>query len=229
MEYLGLAIPPANSNDDAEWFAWHLQTVEDYRPWLYHGFFSLLVDGNAQSSSIGITQAKGNSTPSSVSVTLTQTSKTRFTASVTDNNVINPTTSSYTAQVVQTGFDFSASALLRDVASDWTGTWFDSGSTFGNRKLLLSAAGSMTGFELSNCTLDLSLQAATRGNYFLATATIDPNTYTQSGCAWTRGTQGQAKRLQGIAVVQSSGNGHAQLDMMLLDGTGAGISYRGTR
>ena len=226
VEYLSLAIPPANSNSDTEWFAWHRQTAGGY-PWLYHGFFALSVDGNAKSSSVGVTQAKGNISPSSVSITLTQASKTSFTASVTDNNVSNPTTSSYKAQAQQTSFNFANSALTNDLSADWTGTWFDSGSTFGSSTLHFSANGVMNGIVLGTCTLDLILQPAARWNYFVAGATLNP----QSGCVWTldSNSRPQIKVLQGIAVIQPSVNGHAQLDMMLLDGKGAGISYRGTR
>ena len=226
MEYLGLAIPSASSSTDAEWFAWHRQTSGGY-PWLYHGFFALSIDGKAQSSSAGVTQAKGNSPPSSVSITLTQASKNSFTASVTDNNVTNPTPSGYTAQAVQTGFVFTASALMTDLSRDWTGTWFDSGSTFASRTLQFSANGAINSITLGNCTLDLVLQPAVRWNYFVASATLNP----QSGCVWTLDSlnRPQTKKLQGIAVIQTSVNGQAQLDMMLLDGTGAGISYSGTR
>lgn len=228
MEYLGLAIPSTSSSADAEWFAWHRQTSGGY-PWLYHGFFALSIDGKAQSSSAGVTQAKGNSQPSSVSITLTQASKNSFTASVTDNNVTNPTPSGYTAQAVPTGFVFTASALTKDLSGDWTGTWFDSGSTFGARTLQFSANGAISSITLNACTLDLNLVPAARWNYYDAIATIDPSKYYQPTCYWTNNSQGEVKRLKGVAVIQASVNGHAQLDMMLLDGTGAGISYRGTR
>ncbi len=226
LEYLGLAIPSVSSSADAEWFAWHRQTSGG-DPWLYHGFFALSIDGKAQSSSAGVTQAKANSALSSVSITLTQASKNSFTASVTDNNVTNPAPSGYTAQAVPTGFVFTASALATDLSGAWTGTWFDSGSTFGARTLQFSDNGAITGITLGNCTLDLVLQPAARWNYFVASATLNP----QSGCVWTLDSQyrPQTKILQGVAVIQASVNGHAQLDMMLLDGNGAGISYRGTR
>jgi len=55
-------------------------------------------------------------------------------------------------------------------------------------------------------------------NIFQVTLTLGPIT----GCDW------QNKTLSGPAIV-SQQNGQTQLDMMLLDGTGAGISYRGTR
>ncbi len=228
LEYLGLAIPSASSSADAEWFAWHRQTSGGY-PWLYHGFFALSIDGKAQSSSAGVTQAKGNSAPSSVSITLTQASNNNFTASVTDNNVANPTPSGYTAQAVQTGFVFTASALTTDLSGVWTGTWFDSGSTFASRTLQFSANGAINSITLNACILDLNLVPAARWNYYDAIATIDPSKYDQPTCNWTKYSQGQVKRLQGIAVIQASVTGQAQLDMMLLDGTGAGISYRGTR
>lgn len=226
IEYLGLAIPSASNSTDAEWYAWHRQTSGG-DPWLYHGFFTLSVDGKAQSSSAGISLAKGNSAPSSVSITLTQASKNSFTASVTENNVTNPTSSGYTAQSVQTGFVLTTSALTTDLSGTWTGTWLDSGSTFGARTLQFSDNGAITGITLGNCTLDLVLQPAARWNYFVAGATLNP----QSGCVWTLDSQyrPQTKTLQGVAVIQASVNGHAQLDMMLLDGNGAGISYRGTR
>jgi hypothetical protein len=227
MEYLGLAIPSASSSADAEWFAWHRQTSGGY-PWLYHGFFTLSIDGKAQSSSAGVTQAKGNSPPSSVSIALTQAGKNSFTASVIENNVTNPTPSGYTAQSVQTGFVFTASALTTDLSGPWIGTWFDSGSTFANRTLHFSN-GMIAGITLNACILDLNLVPAARWNYYDAIATIDPSKYDQPTCNWTRYSQGQVKRLQGIAVIQASVTGHAHLDMMLLDGTGAGISYRGTR
>jgi hypothetical protein len=226
LEYLGLAIPSASSGADAEWFAWHRQTSGGY-PWLYHGFFTLSIDGKAQSSSAGITQAKGNSPPSSVSITLTQAGKNSFTASVTDNNVTNPTPSGYAAQAVPTGFVFTASALTTDLSGAWTGTWFDSGSDFRNRTLQFSDNGAISSITLGNCTLELVLQPAAQWNYFVAGATLNP----QSACVWTLDNlnRPQTKKLQGIAVIQTLVNGHAQLDMMLLDGKGAGISYRGTR
>lgn len=225
-EYLGLAIPSTGSSAETEWFAWHRQSA-DGNPWLYHGFFILSVDGKAQSSSPGITQVKGNSQPSTVSITLTQASRVAFSASVTDNQVSNPTPSSYTAQAVTTGFDFSASALPATIAGDWTGTWFDSGSSFASRTLRVAANGTVSAIALDKCTLELRLQPAVQWNYFRATATLPP----QSGCTWTPSSlsEPQTKTLQGIAVIQNRVNGHTQLDMMLLDGTGAGMSYRGTR
>ena len=55
-------------------------------------------------------------------------------------------------------------------------------------------------------------------NIFKVTLTLGSIT----ACDWKN------KTLSGIAIVSKQGAAY-QLDMMLLDGTGAGISYRGTR
>jgi len=224
VEYLGLAIPPASSNGNTEFFAWERQ-LNTGNPWLYNGFFVLGLDGNAQSNSDGITQVKGNYAPTRLSVTLTQASKKGLSASMTDTKVVNPSPSIYTASSVQTGFKFEANALLNDLSPGWTGTWFDSGSSFAQQALQFPESGQVKGINLGNCPLDLSLQPGSGGNYYRATAVVYPQSDPTKGiCHWT--PKSASLTLKGVALIWNTGS-QVQLDMMLLDGTGAGISYRG--
>ena len=83
-----------------------------------------------------------------------------------------------------------------------------------------------TPFTLSECALDsvgsaLQLNAASGGNFFTASVTIPA----RSGCVWA--PLSSPTSLGGAAVVQRLTSGEDQLDMILIDASGDGISYRG--
>ena len=108
----------------------------------------------------------------------------------------------------------------------WRGTWSDansSGSISSDAPLTLT--GGHASPQFGNCSMDLSLQATQDAGgepYIAATMVIRPST----GCARSV-SAGSTASLSGIAFIHTPPAGVDQLEIILADGTGSGISFRG--
>jgi hypothetical protein len=129
-------------------------------------------------------------------------------------------------------YEFNSSPTgLRDTF--WNGTWSDRLETSGTAPGSTLQFGA-NGFVNANQSTTIARCVFSQGAGTSFTWAIHPsypdknifkvtlNLGSITACDW------QNKTLSGIAVVSQKVAG-PQLDMMLLDGTGAGISYRGTR
>ena len=120
------------------------------------------------------------------------------------------------------GYDFNTPPTGLSSTS-WSGTWSDRINTLGTA-LQFDASGGVNATTSETCLSSgtsftwVAHPLYPGKNIFKVTLTLGSIT----GCDW------QNKTLSGIAIVSKQAVGY-QLDMMLLDGTGAGISYRGTR
>jgi hypothetical protein len=125
--------------------------------------------------------------------------------------------------------EYGFNNALTDLSStSWTGSWSSRGNNTGS-SLIFDSNGTPNvsqSITIEGCTYTANQQTwiwsahPSGKNIFNVQLGLVSGGLTS--CFWA------GKPLSGPAIV-SQQNGQTQLDMMLLDGTGAGISYRGTR
>ena len=227
-EFLILVVPDTGNNVLA--YAWYRKADLPAQP--YHGPLTLGTQGAASSTANAWKIGEGSSTLQATA-TITGASLRAMIAdiSITRSNVAAKSQMVVSALPSNEYVLNSSPTGLSDTF--WNGTWSDRGETSGTAPwstLKFDTNGFVNANQstkIARC--DFSQGAGTSfvwvahplypsKNIFKVTLTLGSIT----GCDW------ENKTLSGIAIVSKQGTGH-QLDMMLLDGTGAGISYRGTR
>ena len=230
-EFLILVATDTGNNTLA--YAWYRKAAKPLVAHLYHGPLTLGTAGQASSAAKAWNIGEGtNNYPGTATITGGSLSNMIADISITRSNVVAKSQMVASA-LPNNEYDFNTPPTGLS-GTLWNGTWSDRGETSG------TAPGSTLQFGASDVvnanqstTIARCVFSQLPGtssftwvahplypskNIFKVTLTLGSIT----GCDW------QNKTLSGIAIVSKQGTGH-QLDMMLLDGTGAGISYRGTR
>lgn len=217
-EFLALVVPEAGKTVHV--YGWYYNAADLRLAHLYEGQLELGVEGNAANVPQSWRVIEGASNyPAAASVATATLNQLLADLSISRNSVSN-----YRLKLdalPQAGYDFNVAPM--DLSnSRWNGFWSSINDTAEGRLQFGSNSALDTSDTLWSC---LSGGAATWKwtaqslNFFKVTVSLGSMTLCPE---W------QKHKLEGVATV-SKQNGVYQLDMMLLDGTGAGISYRGTR
>ena len=223
-EFLSLITPNGNQ---VNWYGWYFLRGDGLAPYLYSGSLVLGTAGAAQSAANALLVSEAGMRRSA-SASLTQGSASGFRAEVTVNRTDAPSTPfTLTASALPaSAYNAKAAASTSALTGSWTGVLSSGLSTY-QSILQFDASGKLLRNSAQwECALDsvgsaLQLNPGNGANFFSASVTIPA----RSGCAWA--PLSSAKSLTGAAVVQRLASGEDQLDMILIDGTGDGISYRG--
>ena len=188
-------------------------------PDIYAGSVTLGVNGNATVSALRAFQNGANAGP--YTATVTGASSTSYVLSPVGGGDRTP--SSVSATALSTTSDLSASA--------WTGTWSDSAlvGALANQSLAFDSTGVLTNFNFfTSCSATgttLSVQPISGASLYNVTLNIPQIT----GCVRT---ETSAVEMTGVAFVYplTTVPGKTQrLDMVMVDSTGSGITFRGER
>jgi hypothetical protein len=188
-------------------------------PDIYAGTVTLGVNGNATVSTLRAFQNGANAGP--YTATVTGASSTAYVLNPVGFSVRTP--SSFSATALVTTSDLSASA--------WTGTWSDSSlvGALANQSLAFNSTGQLSNFNFfsscSSASTTLSVQPISGVSLYNVTLNIPQIT----GCFRT---ETSAVEMTGVAFIYpiTTAPGKTQrLDMVMVDSTGSGITFRGER
>jgi hypothetical protein len=228
-EFLILVVPDTGTNVLA--YAWYRKAAQPLVAHLYQGPLTLGTQGAASSASAWTISEGTNNYPGTATITGGSPSAMIADISITRSNVVAKSQMMVNA-LLSSEYVFNAPPTGLSGTS-WNGTWSDRGETSGTAPgstLQFGASGVVNATQsttIARCVFSQEVgnsftwaihPSYPDKNIFKVTLTLGPIT----ACDW------QNKTLSGIAIVSQKVAG-PQLDMMLLDGTGAGISYRGTR
>ena len=218
-EFLALVVPDLGKNVHV--YGWYYNANDLHLAHLYKGELELGIEGNATNVAQSWRVIEGaNSYPANASASASSLQQLSAKLSISRSSVSNYT---LTAEALpQAGYDVSATPMNLSNSS-WNGHWSSKNDTAVGR-LQFGATGapdvSGTNWQCFSGSAPLTWKWTPQSlNYFKVTLSLGSITLCPE---WQR------QSLEGVATV-STQNGVYQLDMMLLDGKGAGISYRGTR
>lgn len=199
---------------DLDFYALYFRSA--VTPDIFSGKLDLALNGAANSTSAGIFYDKNNITPTPVS---------NVAASFTNSSLLTYTTSLFDGSLQRlsapdsTVYSSSAPAVLDDIQGTWSGRWKD-GYGFTEASITISNSGTSTLSTLNYCELRPVIAVIPGANIFKVTLAI-PNSL---NC--DRG----GDLLTGVAVIYKSPlDGKKRLDMVAVDATGSGISFRSDR
>lgn len=220
-EFLALVVPA--SEQTVQVYGWYFGAVDPHLAHLYSGQLALGVQGAAANVAQSWKVSEGiESAPFPATTNISAGSLSHLLADISISRS-SPTNYRLAADSLSSDtYQFSAPPAALH-SSRWDGFWSSKTNTIGGRLVfgpqgLADVSDSLWDCFRGNPPLTWSWTAQSF-NYFKVTLSLGSITLCPD---W------QNRSLQGVAVV-SKPNGVDQLDMMLLDGTGAGISYRGTR
>jgi hypothetical protein len=218
-EFLALVVPDVGKNVHV--YGWYYNANDLHLAHLYEGQLELGIEGNAANVAQSWRVIEGaNWYPANASVSASSLKQLSANLSVTRSSLSNYT---LTAEALpQAGYEVSATPMNLSNSS-WNGHWSSANNTAVGR-LQFGSNGtldvSVTNWSCFSGNAPLTWKWTPQSlNYFKVTLSLGSITLCPE---WQR------QSLEGVATV-STQNGVYQLDMMLLDGKGAGISYRGTR
>jgi len=226
-EYISLAIPASAASRQVRWYAWHFLLLDRRSPYLLNGTVDLGTNGEAQSAAGSISEQMGSKLTANT-LKLTKTNLSGFKAVLTPSQSANPSDQSYAGTAMATtNYDSAHKVLLSELTGSWTGLWFDALDVY-DGGISFDAKGTFSQEKsFSVCDLSkLTLMPSELGNFFEASVVMGR----KSSCSkWSLDANFQPidKQLSGVAVIVKLDDGSRRLDMMLLDSSGAGISYRG--
>jgi hypothetical protein len=199
---------------DLDFFALYFRSV--LTPDIFSGKLELGLNGAANSTSIGFFYNVNNPTGTEVS---------NVTASFRDGSPLTYTTSLFNGSLQRLSapesnvYSSSVPAVLDDIQGTWSGSWKD-GYASTNSGVTILNSGSSSLSTLNNCQLRPVFTVIPDANIFKVTLAI-PNSI---NCA--RG----GDLLTGVAVIYKSPLiGKKRLDLVAVDATGSGISFRSDR
>ena len=213
---------------DLDWYSLHFRSTASID--IYSGKLKLGANGGAASTGTGLLAYMNNelrtgsasltdATLQMYSGVLNLDSKSGFPAQSLSVSVRVPGTGIYQA---------SRQAQNSDLQGLWLGIWSDGLSKTGDASVAISASGelTLTGSGLVNhCGFTAMLTPITDVNIYTAVISIPPLT----GCERTS-NKPNGVVLRGVAVVYvSPTSGKMRLDLIAVDSTGSGISFRGDR
>lgn len=221
QEFISLVLPSSANPNNADWYGWYFRGPNpNTDPYLFSGTLSLGNNGAAASADL---RADTSGTLGLGSASLSNASAAGFHASIA-------------AMAQQLAFEFDASAAplvdykfdrtaeLADLTTRWSGNWSSAGSSY-NASLGFIAQGANAVLSANSSLWDcdvsaLTLSPLTVGNAYSAKLVMP----TRTGCSWTPSSAPQT--LNGVAFVHRVGTQN-QLELMLLDNAGRGVSFRG--
>ena len=220
-EFLAMVVPASGKN--VQVYGWYYGAADAHLAHLYSGQLELGTLGIA--SNVPQTWKVSEGIDPNPYLATANVSNGSLTKLVADLSIGRSSITNYqlvTDGLSATSYNFNAAPIdLR--TSQWNGYWSSKANTVSGKMVFGANAMPNVSDTLWSCfagTPPLTWTwAAQSTNYFKVTLSLGSITLCQD---W------QNRRLEGVAVI-SRQNGLDQLDMMLLDGTGAGISYRGTR
>lgn len=218
-EFLTLVVP--QSDKRVHVYGWYYNADDPHLAHLYEGLLELGIEGRATNVAQSWRVIEGvSSYAASADVSGASLSQLTAAIAVSRSSVTNYTLAARALPAT----DYAFSSAAPDMSSSrWNGYWSSRTDTFiGSLQFDSQGAPNASGTYWPCLTTGAPLRwtwTAQTHNTFKVELALGPNTY----C-----TQWQNRQLSGVATV-SSPNGQPQLDMMLLDGAGAGMSYRGTR
>jgi hypothetical protein len=220
-EFLAMVVPATGKN--VQVYGWYYGAADPHLAHLYSGQLELGTLGIA--SNVPQTWKVSEGIDPNPYVAVANVSNSSLSKLLADLSVIRSSATNYkllAEGIIAPSYNFNAAPM--DVStSQWNGYWSSKVNTVSGKMVFGANAAlnvSDTAWSCFAGTPPLTWTWAPQStNYFKVTLSLGSITLCQD---W------QNRRLEGVAVV-SRQNGIEQLDMMLLDGTGAGISYRGTR
>jgi hypothetical protein len=218
-EFLALVVPEAGKN--VHLYGWYYNANDPHLAHLYKGQLELGIEGNAANVAQSWRVIEGaNWYPANASVSASSLKQLSAKLSISRSSVADYTLTA--AALPQADYDPSATPMNLSNSS-WNGHW-SSGNNKAEGRLQFGANGatdvSGTNWQCFSGNAPLTWKWTAQSlNYFKVTLSLGSITLCPE---WQR------QSLEGVATV-SKQNDVYQLDMMLLDGKGAGISYRGTR
>ena len=218
-EFLALIVPALGK--DVQVYGWYYNADDQHLAHLYAGQLELGIEGNASNVPNSWRIIEGvNSYPATANVATSTLQQLHADLSISRSSVSNYKLSA--TALPPTGCDVNAAPVSLS-NSNWNGYWSTRNNTAAGRLQFGSngaANASDTFWPCFSGSAPLTWTWTAQSlNYFKVTLSLGSMTLCPE---W------QKQYLEGVATV-SRQNGGDQLDMMLLDGTGAGISYRGTR
>jgi hypothetical protein len=199
---------------DLDFYALYFRS--EVTPDIFSGKLDLGHNGAANSTSAGFFYNKNN---------ITQTPVSNVTASFTNSSTQAYSTSLFDGSLQRlsapgsTVYSPSAIAELSDIQGTWLGHWKDGYAVTG-ASITISNSGTSTSSTLNNCQLNPVITVIPDANIFKVTLDISSSL----NCA--RG----GDLLTGVVVTYKSPlDGKKRLDLVAVDGTGSGISFRGDR
>ena len=225
-EFLILVVPDTGNNVLA--YAWYRKANLPAQP--YHGPLTLGTQGAASSTANTWKIGEGSSTlPATATITGASLSAMIADISITRSNVAAK--SQMVASALPSNeyvFNDAPTGLSDPSGTPWNGSWSSRGNNTGS-SLVFDSNGSANvtqSITVEGCTYAANQQtwrwSAHPSGKNVFNVQLDLVSGGLTSCYWA------GKPLSGIAIVSKQGAAY-QLDMMLLDVTGAGISYRGTR
>ena len=225
-EFLILVVPDTGTNVLA--YAWYRKAAQPLVAHLYQGQMTLGTQGAASSASAWTISEGTNNYPGTATITGGSLSAMIADISITRSNVVAKSQMVVSA-LLSSEYVFNAPPTgLSDLSgTSWSGSWSSRGNNTSSNLIFdsIGSANATQSIMVEGCTYASDQQTwswsahASGKNIFQVQLNLGSGTLTS--CFWA------GKQLSGIAVVSQKATG-PQLDMMLLDGTGAGISYRGT-
>lgn len=220
-EFLALVVPAVGQN--VQVFGWYYGATDPNLAHLYSGQLALGSQGVAANVPQSWRVSEGaDPHPYPATVNITNGSLNGLTANLAINRGGNTNYRLVANSLASTAYNFNAAPTTLN-GTRWTGFWSSKASilagdlAFGSDGTTTVPATAWSCFS-GNPAPPLSWTwTAQSQNFFKVVLTLG----SINSCDW------EHQSLEGVAVV-STQNNHIQLDMMLLDGNGAGISYRGT-
>jgi len=220
-EFLAMVVPATGKN--VQVYGWYYGAADPHLAHLYSGQLELGTLGIA--SNVSQTWKVSEGIDPNPYLAIANVSNSSLSKLVADLSVSRSSDTKYKLSadgIIAPSYNFNAAPMDLST-SQWNGYWSSKVNTVSG-KMVFNANASLnvsdTAWSCFAGAQPLTWTWAPQStNYFKVTLSLGPITLCQD---W------QNRRLEGVAVV-SRQNGMEQLDMMLLDGTGAGISYRGTR
>jgi hypothetical protein len=218
-EFLALVVPEVGKTVHV--YGWYYNASDVHLAHLYEGQLELGVEGNAANVPQSWRVTEGVSSYPAIA----NASSSTLSQLLADLSISRSSASNYKLRanaLPQTAYDINTTPISLS-GSSWNGYWSSKANTPSGALQFGTGDTPDASSTAWNCLSDkaaLTWQwTAKSSNFYKVTLTLDRITLCPD---W------QNKSLEGVAVV-SRQNNRDQLDMMLLDGTGAGISYRGTR
>ena len=224
-EFLALIQPVTGIGSDVEFYGWNYG-VNANDPWvatLYHGQLKRLNDGNASNVANSWKVNEGRVLEATAGITGGSTSSFIANISIANGNSTSTSRVVTAYGLAEEGYTIATPAPSLSQSS-WTGKWNSSISTLtGKLRFGLNPStdldASVTNWDcIHSGTLPLWTWTQIKPTLFKVGVVMGNDL----NCS-----EWQGKQLTGFAVLSHLA-GVDRLDMMLLDGTGAGISYRGT-
>ena len=223
-EFLSVVTP------DKYWYGLHFRTASN--PDIYSGQLDVSTNGAATTSSSGLRAfLSGNLRSGTASLAGASLRSYSGTLNLVElPSLVAQTLNVSLAAPSQNTFQYSTAAQISDIQGAWSGIWSDGLSVFGtieSPKLINISTAGTTG----NVTLTNRIFGDTCSTTITLTPRADVSIYTLViSIADSTSCRRPDTVLNGVAIVYASPiTGEKRLDLIAIDSTGSGVSFRGDR